>query len=221
MIKKKGEYTVTNAEKIYIQKRGNLLVSNLKRRHFDAFYCDTAHQALQKALELIPEGSSVGWGGCTSAVQIGLPDAVRAGNYTVVDRDLAKTPQERQDLMRRCLLTDVFITGANAISLDGQIVNIDGMGNRVAAIVYGPGTVLVIAGMNKVTDTLEDAYRRAKTVAAPINQQRFNGDTPCNVTGMCLNCTSDDCICNQILVTRNCRPKGRIKIILVGEELGF
>ena len=221
MIKEKGANTMTDAAKIYHQKRADILISNLKRRNFEAFYCATREEACSKALELIPEGSSVGWGGCTSAVQIGLPDAIRKGNYTVIDRDLAKTPAERQQLMRQCLLADVFITGANAISLDGQMVNIDGMGNRVAAIVYGPASVVVIAGMNKVVDTLEDAYRRAKTVAAPINQQRFNGDTPCNVTGSCGNCHNADCICNQILVTRNCRPKGRIKFIIVGEELGF
>ena len=221
MIRKKGVIIMTNAAKTYWRKRGQVLVSNLQRRNFEAYYCDSAQEACRKALELIPEGSAVGWGGCTSAVEIGLPDAVRKGNYTVIDRDLAKTPAERQELMRRCLLSDVFIAGANAISLDGQMVNIDGMGNRVAAIVYGPSSVLVVAGMNKVVDTLEDAYRRAKNLAAPINQQRFNGDTPCNVTGSCGNCHSADCICNQILVTRNCRPRGRIKFIIVGEELGF
>jgi len=101
------------------------------------------------------------------------------------------------------------------------MVNIDGMGNRVAAIVYGPGKILVIAGMNKVVDTLEDAMTRARTVAAPVNKQRFGGETPCGVTGSCADCLSDGCICNQILITRNCRPAGRITFILVGEELGF
>ena len=115
----------------------------------------------------------------------------------------------------------MFITGTNALSLDGQLVNIDGNGNRVAAIVYGPDSVLVIAGMNKVTDTLEDAVTRARTVAVPMNKQRFPAQTPCEVTGSCADCKSDGCICNQILITRNCNPAGRIKVILVGEELGF
>ena len=123
--------------------------------------------------------------------------------------------------MKSCLAADVFVTGANAISLDGQMVNIDGNGNRVAAIVYGPDSVIVVAGMNKVVDTLEDAVRRARTVAAPMNKQRFALDTPCEVTGSCANCKSEGCICNQILITRNCKPTGRIKFVIVGEDLGL
>ena len=207
--------------KKYYYKRGQILVQNLKNRQFDAYYCETREEALNQALELIPVGSSVGWGGATSAEQIGLLNALRNGTYNAIDRDTAASPEERTAMMRQCLLTDTFITGANAISLEGELVNIDGMGNRVAAIVYGPKKVMVIAGMNKVADTLEDALTRARTVAAPINKQRFGNDTPCTVNGSCADCLSDGCICNQILITRNCRPAGRITVILVGEELGF
>ncbi len=212
---------MTPFEKQYYEKRGQLLAKNLKSRQFDAWYCSSKEEALAKALELIPEGATVGWGGATSADQIGLIDAVRKGNFHPVDRDAAKTPEERTELMRQCLLTDVFVSGTNALSLDGQMVNIDGNGNRVAAIVYGPKSVVIIAGMNKVTDTLEAAVTRARTVAAPINKQRFPAPTPCMVTGTCGNCKAEGCICNQILITRNCRPAGRIKVILVGEDLGF
>ena len=208
-------------KQLYFEKRGQILVKNLQSRHFEAYYCPTAADALEKALQLIPAGASVGWGGATSAQQVGLIDAVRQGNYVALDRDQAKTPEERQQIMRSCLGADVFLTGANALSLDGEMVNIAGMGNRVGAIIYGPKTVLVIAGMNKVADTLEDAVTRARTVAAPINQQRFMGKTPCSVTGTCADCKSDDCICSQIVITRNCRPAGRIKFLIVGEELGF
>ncbi len=207
--------------KVYDEKRAEVLVKNLRKRHFEACFCATRQEALEKALELIPQGACVGWGGATSAEEIGLLNALRTGNYEAIDRDTAKTPEERTDAMRRCLLADYFITGANALSLDGEMVNIDGMGNRVAAIVYGPHKIIVIAGMNKVTDTLEDAMRRARTVAAPVNKQRFGGETPCGVTGSCADCISEGCICNQILITRNCRPAGRISFILVGEELGF
>lgn len=210
-----------SAKKMYYEKRGQLLVKNLRSRHFDAWYCPDRESALQKALELIPEGASVGWGGALSAQQIGLLDAVKTGNFRAIDRDKAENPRQRYDLMRQCLLADVFLTGANGISLDGQMVNIDGIANRVAAIAFGPETVLVIAGMNKVTDTLESAVDRARTVAAPMNQQRFLKSTPCTVTGTCADCKSADCICNEVLITRNCRPAGRIKFILVGEELGF
>ena len=203
------------------KKRGQVLVQNLKKRHFEAYYCDDRTAALEKALELIPEGASVGWGGAMSAQQIGLMDALAERNVKLLDRSKAETPQERDRLMKQCLTADVFLTGANALSLDGQMVNIDGNGNRVAAIVYGPESVIVVAGMNKVCDTLEQAVQRSRSVAAPANSQRFDIATPCKATGSCHDCTGPDCICNQLLITRHCRPAGRIKFILVGEELGL
>ena len=203
------------------EKRGNILVKNLESRHFEAYYCKNAQEALEVALKLIPEGASVGWGGAMSAEQIGLLPAIRSGCYKALDRDTCKTPEEREQMALSCFGADIFITGANALSLDGQMVNIDGTGNRVAPIVFGPKTVLVIAGMNKVMDTLDDAVRRARTVAAPLNQQRFQLPNPCTTTGTCADCKSQTCICNQILITRNCRPQGRIKFILVGEDLGL
>ena len=205
----------------YFEKRGQILVQNLRSRHFDAHYCNTKAEALEMALSLIPQGATVGWGGATSAQQIGLMDALHQGNYRPIDRDRCETPEQRQQAMLDAMTADVFVTGANALSLDGQMVNIDGMGNRVASIIYGPKSVLVIAGMNKVEDTLEAALNRARTVAAPINKQRFPGETPCLKTGACGDCKSESCICNQIVITRHCRPANRIRFILVGEELGF
>lgn len=205
----------------YYEKRAAALVANLKKRHFDACYCKTKEEALAQALLWIPEGSSVGWGGAMSASEIGLMDALRSGNYRTIDRD-RHPPEERDQVARECFNADFFITGANALSMTGEMVNIDGSGNRVAAIVYGPKNVLVIAGMNKVTDSLESAVIRARTVAAPANQQRFLlENNPCTTTGSCGDCKSETCICNQILITRHCRPLGRIRFILVGEDLGL
>lgn len=212
---------MTQQEKLYYQKRGEILVKNLRNRHFDAWYCDTKEEALAKALELIPEGASVGWGGVMSAQQIGLFDALRAGNYNLFDRDRCATPEEREQAVKNSMFADVFLTGANGLSLDGQMVNIDGTGNRVAAIIFGPKKVLVIAGMNKVCDTLEQAMDRARQVAAPMNMMRFMKDTPCAATGSCGDCKKEGCICNQIVITRHCRPVGRIQYIIVGENLGF
>lgn len=208
-------------KEMYYEKRGQILVKNLKSRHFDACYCANKEEALEKALEWIPEGATVGWGGAMSAQQIGLMNAVNNGPFNTIDRDKCKTPEEKEQAAKDSLFCDVFLTGANGLSLDGQMVNIDGTGNRVAAIIYGPKTVLVIAGMNKVEDTLDAAIQRARTVAAPMNQQRFQKDNPCTVTGTCADCKSESCICNQIVITRHCRPVGRIKFILVGEELGL
>lgn len=212
---------MTDMHKMYYEKRGKLLVKNLQSRHFEAYYCATKEDALKKALELIPKGATVGWGGVMSAHQIGLMEAIHQGDYRPIDRDRCETPEEKLQAAKDSMFADVFLTGANGLSLDGEMVNIDGTGNRVAAIVYGPREVLVIAGMNKVSDTLEDAITRARTVAAPLNQQRFGLNTPCTVTGTCADCKSEACICNQILITRHCRPVGRIKFILVGEDLGL
>ena len=209
------------ATKLYYQKRGNILVKNLQSRHFEAYYCDNKEDALKKALELIPEGASVGWGGALSAEQIGLMKALHAGKYCPFDRALAKTPEEREQIIRSGMFADVFITGANGLSLDGQMVNIDGAGNPVAPVIFGPKSIIVVAGMNKVEDNLDAAINRARTVAAPMNNQRFGNENPCSTTGTCGNCKNETCICNQIVITRHCRPVGRIKFILVGEELGF
>lgn len=203
------------------KKRGAVLVKNLQKRHFDAYYCDNRASALEKAMELIPDGVTIGWGGAMSAQQIGLMDALRQRSVTLIDREKAADAQKRGEMMRQCLTADVFLTGANALSLDGQMVNIDGNGNRVAAIVYGPESVIAVVGMNKVCDTLEQAVQRARTVAAPANSQRFHNATPCNTTGCCHDCISPECICNQILITRHCRPAGRIKFVIVGEDLGL
>ena len=210
-----------HAKENYYEKRGRILVKNLQARHFDAVYCINKEEALKAALAWIPAGSSVGWGGALSAQQIGLMDALNAGDYIAFDRDKCQTMEERIEMMRKCMFADVFLSGANALSLDGEMVNIDGTGNRVAAIVYGPGSIIVVAGMNKVVDTLDDAITRARTVAAPMNKQRLPNSTPCGVTGVCADCKSLECICNQILITRNCRPAGRIKFVIVGEDLGF
>lgn len=211
---------MADPKKMYYDKRGEIMVKNLTSHGFEAYYCEDKESALAKALELIPKGATVGWGGAMSAQQIGLLDAMNEGEYNTIDRDKAPNMEEREKAMRACLQADYFITGANALSIDGQMVNIDGMGNRVAAIVYGPKYVVVIAGMNKVVDSLEAAVVRARTVAAPANKQRFPLQTPCAVTGVCGNCKTEG-ICNQMLITRNSKPISRIKVILVGEDLGL
>ena len=212
---------MTEFEKMYYSKRGQVLVKNLQSRHFDAYYCDSKQDALAKALELIPENDLVSWGGAMSAQQIGLIDAVRSGAHRTIDRDKCETVEAREQAMKDALFCDTFIMGANAMSMDGQMVSIDGTGNRIGALVYGPKSVVVIVGMNKVEDTLEEAIRRARTVAAPKNKQRFGDGTPCAATGICGDCKSEKCICNHIVITRHCRPVGRIKFIIVGEDLGL
>lgn len=201
-------------------KKGPKVAENFNKRGFEAYYCPTKEEALKKAVSLIPENHVVSWGGSVSIDEIGLRPYVLE-HRQVIDRETAKTPAEKQDIMRSALTCDTFIMGTNAATEDGQLYNIDGNGNRVAALIFGPKQVVVIVGMNKVEPTLEAAITRARTVASPINMQRFSKKTPCAVTGMCADCNSPDSICNQMVRTRRCAPVGRIKVILVGENLGY
>lgn len=209
-----------DAKQIRNEKLGAKVVRNLKKRFFDAYYVATKQEALELALKLIPEGDSVSWGGAMSAVEIGLTKALHAGNYRVIDRDPLEG-EARMEAMRQALLCDSYVMSTNALSESGELVNIDRVGNRVAAMCFGPKNVVIIAGMNKVAPTLEDAVVRARHYAAPVNAQRFPGRTGCNVTGACENCITEDCVCSYIVTTRVCRPAGKIKVILVGEDLGF
>ena len=194
------------ATKLQYAKRGSLLVKNLQKRHFEAYYCENKEEALKKALELIPQGALVGWGGTMTAKQIGLLEALNQGNYVTLDREKGKTPEEVTEIKYKCFHADFFISGTNGISLDGQLVNLDGNGSRVAPFIFGPKNVLVVVGMNKVTDTVEEAVKRVRTVAAPMNQQRFLRATPCTVTGSCGNCLSEGAVLEVINRLQKGRP---------------
>lgn len=203
-------------------KLGPKVAAALEGRGFEAYYCSTLSEAREKALSFIPIGSTIGYGGTLTLNQIDLKDTFRNGDYNLIDRDLAPTPEEKTALQRAAFSADWYIMGCNGISEDGQLFNIDGIGNRVAALIYGPDHVLIVAGMNKVVKSTEDAYSRARNIAAPANMQRFSGlGTPCSVTGACADCNSPGCICNQIVFTRRCNPPKRIKVILIGEDLGL
>ena len=203
------------------ERLAKTLIKNLKRRHIEGFYCPTAKEAVQKVSELIEDGSSVTWGGTMTVRDLGIPDYLRnRGTLDVLDRDLAETPEEKQAMYLRAFSSDVYLTSANAISEDGVIVNIDGNGNRVAAITWGPKKVIFVIGLNKVAQNVEAALARARSTAAPTNAARFDIQTPCQADGVCHNCNSPQSICNYIHFLRN-SPKGRHVVVLVGEELGY
>lgn len=208
-----------------IVKRNELLaqkvIKGLESRNMSGYYAANKEEALKKALELIPEGGSVTMGGAMSAHEIGLVEAVKSGNYNFIDRDTAKTPEEKRAAMLAGYDADIFLSSANAMTDDGILVNIDGNSNRVSMIAQGPKKVIFIVGMNKVCDDIDGAMKRARNVAAPINAQRFGLSTPCSKTGSCMNCKSPDTICCQFLITRFSRHKDRIHVILVNDNLGF
>lgn len=207
------------------EKLAKKVIAALEKRHFKAFYCENEKEALNKILDLVSKEEIISWGGSVTLEQTGITKYLEENGYNVINRDNAKTPEEKSELTRKGLLCDTFLMSSNALSEDGQLVNVDGTGNRVAALCYGPKRVIVVAGMNKVVKSLDDAIKRARTIAAPINQQRINSmrnqQTPCVYDGSCADCLCDDSICAQIVVTRLCKPAGKITVILVNSELGY
>ena len=205
-----------------IVKRNELLankvIAGLKSRNMTGYYAEDRAAALKLALELIPEGSSVTMGGAMSAHEIGLVEALKAGNYHFIDRD---EYADKRAAMLAAYDADVFLSSVNAMTQDGVLVNIDGNANRVSAIAQGPRKVVFIVGMNKICDDVDGAMKRARNVAAPINVQRFGLNTPCARTGACADCKSPDTICCQFLITRFSRHADRIHVILVNDNLGF
>lgn len=207
-------------EQIRNDKVGTQVVKALEARHFEAYYCATKEEAREKILSLIPKSDTVSWGGSATMEALGIIDSVRKSN-NVIDRDTAKNPEEKADLMRKSLLCDTYLCGTNAMSEDGILVNVDGNGNRVAAMTYGPKNVIVAVGVNKIVKTEADAISRARNIAAPINAQRFGLETPCNKTGECGNCKLTQSICCYMVTTRLCRPAKKIKVVIIGEAMGF
>ena len=206
-----------------ISKRNALLaetvIKGLKSRNMTGWYAASREEALARALELIPEGSSVTMGGAMSAHEIGLVQALKDGNYRFIDRDAY---EDKRAAMLAAYDADVFLSSVNAMTSDGILVNIDGNANRVSAIAQGPRKVIFIVGMNKVCGAdLDSAMKRARNVAAPVNAQRFGLSTPCTKTGTCMDCKSPDTICCQFLITRYSRHADRIHVILVNDSLGF
>ena len=199
------------------ERLAQTVIKGLQSRNMTGYYAEDKEAALKQALELIEENSTISMGGCMSAHEIGLVQALQEGNYQYLDR----SKMEPREGLLAAYDSDVFLSSANAMTSDGILVNIDGNTNRVSCIAQGPKKVIFIVGMNKVCADLDSAMKRARNVAAPINAQRFEVKTPCKETGKCFDCKSPDTICCQFLITRYSRHTGRIHVILVNDNLGF
>ena len=210
-----------DVKKSYYKNIAETVIKNLKKRRMEGYYCESSDEAVKLALSLVPKGSSIGWGGSMTLSECGLMDAIKGGDYEIIDRNLAKTKEETKAVQARIFGADFFLTSTNAITVEGELVNVDGRANRVCHICYGPENVIVIAGINKIVSDVDAAIKRIKTVASPMNTVRLERKTPCAVTGSCADCLSPDCICAQTVITRMSLIPNRIKVILVGEELGY
>lgn len=212
---------MSTPKKEFYEKQAATIIKNLEKRNMEGYYCPDAASAVQKALSLMPEHSVISWGGSMTLSEIGLMDALRQEKYTLIDRATATTIEEKRALFSKTVLADYYLMSTNAITLDGQLVNIDGAGNRLACLIHGPEHVIILAGMNKVATDVDAAMKRVRNISAPPNTVRLNCKAPCAVTGICGDCLSPETICCQEVVTRYSRIKGRIKVILIGEEYGY
>lgn len=197
------------------------LIEKFNLRGIEGYYCDTKEEAKVMAERFLTPDCSVSWGGSETLQEIGLIHSLKAADYVLYNRDEAESPEEKAALYSKIVTADYFFMSSNAITLDGELVNIDGIGNRVACLITGPKNVIVIAGMNKIVTDVKGGVDRVRNMAAPANGVRLNTDTPCAQLGRCGDCLKDDCMCCEIVITRKSRIPGRIKVILVGEELGF
>jgi hypothetical protein len=206
----------------YHQARVKTTMAGLERRNATAIFVPDGETAKKKVLEMIPRGATVGLGGSLTAQQIGLLDALRSEKYTLYDQ-YAKglSPEKSMQLRRKGLLADYFVTGTNAVTMEGRLVNLDGAGNRVAALTFGPPNVIVVVGRNKIVGDVDEALERIWNRAAPLNARRLNRKTPCTKTAQCEDCSSPERICNHLLITERQMAPGRLTVIIIDEDLGF
>lgn len=211
-----------NPKQSFYAAQAQTIQKHLEKRRMEGFYCPSREDAVKTAMSLTAPGTAVSFGGSVSLAEAGILDALRAReDIQLTDRSLAKTPEEIQEVYRRSFYADTYFMSTNAITLDGTLVNVDGNGNRVAALIYGPKQVIIVAGMNKIAASIEDALHRVRNIAAPPNCIRLNKNTPCAAAGVCADCLGEDCICSQTVITRRSGIAGRIKVLLVGESLGY
>lgn len=211
---------MTTKQKAF-EKTARTVIERLEKRGMEGYFFEDSKSCTDQILSLMEAGSSVAWGGSETIKECGLMDALKGADYELIDRSLAKTPEESREIFGKSILSDYFLTSSNAVTLNGELVNIDGNSNRVACLAHGPRHVIIIVGMNKLVPDVNAAVARIRNVAAPANAERLGTKTPCGATGVCGDCLSPDCMCCEILITRKSRHPGRMKVFFVAEELGY
>lgn len=208
-------------KQINYENQAKTIIKALAKRNMTGHYYHTSKEATEFINSFIQEQSTVSWGGSMTLNEIGLLDQLQQRDLNLLDRAKATSGVEIGEIYRKAFSADYYLMSTNAITMDGKLINIDGNGNRVAALIFGPQQVLVIAGMNKIALNESAGIERVHNVASPANTVRLNCKTPCSTNGQCYDCLVDDCICCQTVITRKSRHKNRIHVILIGEELGY
>lgn len=200
----------------------NMTIDSLKKNNIKAELVKTGEEAKNRIIDLLPDGSLIGIGGSTSVVQIGLLAALRSGDFFLIDQyEEGITREESFERRRRGLLADYFITGTNAITMDGVLINMDGFGNRVAAQIWGPKKVIIVSSINKIVKDVDEGIDRIRKIAAPLNARRLNIDTPCVRKEPCEKCLPDKTICNFLTIINRQPIPERMHIFLIEEKVGF
>lgn len=197
------------------------VLTKMEQRGFETHYCEHANDAIELLRKILPLHSSVAFGGSETLKETGIADLLKNGDYVFLDRNAAKSPEESREIFAKFTLCDYFFMSSNAITFDGQLVNIDGTGNRTACLIHGPKNVIVVAGVNKLVHTLDMAIDRVQNFAAPPNAVRLNRQTPCNELGRCVQCLTKDCMCCNTVITRKSYIDGRIKVIMINDNFGY
>ena len=210
-----------DSKKIAYRTTADTVIRNLKRRNMEGYYCDTSEEAVKLVCGMIPAGDTVTWGGSMTVTETGMKAALEAGDWRLLDRTTAKTPEEQREMWRDRSSADWFFMSTNALTVGGELVNIDGNGDRLACLVHGPAHVVVLAGMNKLVADVDAGIKRTRVITCPLNAARLHTETPCELTGVCAECHSERCMCGETFITRHSRHDGRIKVVLIGEDLGY
>lgn len=197
------------------------IIENLKKRNMEGYFFENSADCVKAIIDSIPQGSVISWGGSETIKETGLMDAVQNGSYELIDRASAKNPEEARQLYARTVLADYYLMSSNALTIGGELINIDGNGNRVSCLIQGPSHVIIVVGMNKIVTDVESGVARVRNMASPANAIRLDRKLPCAATGHCHDCLAPECFCNQIVVTRRSGHTGRIKVYLVAEDLGY
>ena len=207
--------------KWHYEKTAEKLIENLKKRGLNGYFVNSKDEVNELIKTIIPENSIVGWGGSLTMQACKTIEFLKENNYKCLDRAQAETTEDRERILREHFSADAYFCGINAITMDGEIVQLDGNGNRVAAMIFGPKKVVLLVGMNKIVDDFDAALKRIKKIS-PMNAKRLNLNTPCAETGYCIDCKSSRRICESYgIISDSSRKKDRFHVILIGEELGL
>ncbi|OUP06077.1 lactate utilization protein [Collinsella sp. An2] len=204
------------------EKTAGTVIKNLGKHNMDGYFCATSADAVDLVTSWMHEGDSVTWGGSETFKETGMKAALEeAGCYQMLDRASATTPEEQREMWRDRTTADWFFMSANALTVSGELVNIDGNSDRCSLLLHGPAHVVVLVGMNKMVADVDAGIKRIRTITCPLNAERLHTETPCELTGVCADCHAPKCMCCNVVVTRHSRHEGRIRVVLIGEDLGY